>query len=287
MGFYTKYKDVVEFTELRFSPPVMISLTVVLAVGLFLLGMLFDTILGVLLAILAVDLGLGLPFFLADRKVHEIEERLSDVLHHMSTTLKTGGTIEVALREVSRIDYGPITIGIKGILREMNEGKPFEEAFADFARNSHSELVKRAAIIIIAARKAGGGLLDTLNAMAEDIRAMARLQRERKTKTLMQFLFIMVAGVVIAPVVFGIVKSVLEILLQVGGTGASLGIVGEFDTLFKLYLIIEASLVTLGAVIVREGKWSRAVVYLPIGAVSAYAIYFFVSTMFLKFMGLG
>jgi pilus assembly protein TadC len=288
-AFYESYASAVKFAEMKFRPEIILAATVAAIAAALAVGSLFDFTLGFLLALVAADFGIGVPFFLAERKVEDIESRLPDVLHHMATTLKTGGTVEVALREVSRVNYGPITPGIKNILREMNEGKPFEGAFSEFAIESRSELLRRAAIIIIAARKAGGGLLDTLAAMAEDIRALARLKRERKTKTFMQFLFIVVAGCFVAPFVFGIVKSVLEILVKVGGQASAetLAVVGQFDVLFKLYLIIESALTMMGAVLVREGKISKAILYLPAGMLVSYIIYTAIASLFLKMIGGG
>lgn len=283
---FRSFEETVKFSEIKLNARVLLTLTFVLAALGVTLALMYDITLGFLLTVLFLDLGIGLPYFFAERKVAQLEARLPDVLHHMSTTLKTGGTVEVALREVSRLNYGPITKSLKVVLRQMNEGKPFEEAFNDFARSSRSELLQRAAVIIIAARKAGGGLLDTLTAMAEDIRALMRLQQERRTKTFMQFLFIMVAGCLVAPFVFGILKSVLQILLQAGGVAATQTVVVSFyDTLFKAYIIIEASLTTLGAVLVREGKWSKAILYIPLGMIAAYVVYVFIAGIFLGMLG--
>lgn len=287
LQLYKKYVETLKFSGIKIPPQLMIILTIIFAVALAFVGILFDITLGILLPFLALDIGFGLPFYLADKKITQIEASLPDVLHHMGTTLKTGGTIEVALREVSRIEYGPITKNIKDMLRKINEGKTFEDAFSDFALESRSELLQRVAVIIISARKSGGALVETLSAMAEDIRALYRLKRERKTKTFLQFLFIIVAGTLIAPFVFGIVKSVLEILIKIGGeaTVETLRIVGEFDFLFKLYVIFESALAVLGAVQVREGGFSKAVMYIPIAVLVSYIIYVFISASFLSLIG--
>jgi len=285
---WRSYVDTVEFSEIKINPAVLIVVTLMAMVVAFIIGSLLDVTFSFLLMILAADLGFGLPFFLADSKIDALESRLPDVLHHIGTTLKTGGTIEIALREASKVNYGPITKGIKIMLREINEGKTFEDAFRDFAIESRSPLFKKVAIIIIAAKKSGGALLDTLSAMAEDIRAVYRLKRERKSKTLMQFLFILVAGLGVAPFVFGIVNSVLEILTKIGvSTSAeeAYALIQQFDFLFKLYLIIAAALIVVASVQVREGKLSKSIVYVPIGIVITYVIYVFVSSFFLKILG--
>ncbi len=286
--FWRKYVDMVEFSEIKINPAVILVTTLIGIFIVVLLGSVIDLTLSFLMAVLVADLGFGLPFFLADRKIDEIEARLPDVLHHIGTTLKTGGTIEIALRETSKISYGPITKGLKTMLREMNEGKTFEDSFRDFAVESRSGMLRKVAVIVIAAKKSGGALLDTLTAMAEDIRAVYRLKRERKTKTLMQFLFILVAGLGVAPFVFGIVKSVLEILSKIGGEAGmaeATVLIGQFNFLFKAYLIIAAALIVLASTQVREGRLSKSILYIPIGLIITYVIYVFVSSSFISILG--
>lgn len=284
--FWRAYSDIVEFAEIKINPAVIILTTIFAMVIVFLAGSVFDLTLSFLLAIMVADLGFGMPFFLADRKIDAFEKRLPDVLHHIGTTLKTGGTIEIALREASKINYGPITRGLKTMLREINEGKTFEDSFRDFAIESRSGMLRKVAVIIIAAKKSGGALLDTLGAMAEDIRAVYRLKRERQSKTLMQFLFIIAAGVLVAPIVFGIVKSVLEILMKISVSGTeTVGLVAQFDFLFKAYLIVETTLIILSSMQVREGSLSKSILWIPFGIIATYVIYVTVSTLFLSMLG--
>jgi len=289
-NLYEKYADTVEFAEIRINPKLLLLLTfigVILSILVSFIIPFIDFTISILAILLIVDIGLGLPFYLKDKKIAEIESELPDVLHHIAITIKTGGTIETALKEASRVDYGPITPGLKKMLLQINEGKTFEEAFTNFSLESNSKLLEKAAIIIVAARKAGGGLLETLTSMAEDFRALYRLQRERESKTFLQFLFILVAGVFIAPFVFGIVKSVLQILVQVGGesTTSTNTIVAKFNTLFKVYLILQAALASIGAFQVREGKISRAITFIPIAAIISYGIYLVVATQFIALLG--
>jgi len=291
-GFMAKFQSTLDYVGVKMPAQMLVLASVIGAfAGLFFMWLLVDPVLGLLVAAIIVDLGIGMPFFMADRKVAQIEDKLPDMLHHMSTTLKTGGTVEVALREVSRQDYGPITPGIKKMIRQINEGKTFEQAFANFADETRSELVRKASVIIVAARKAGGGLVETLTAMSDDIRAISRLQRERKSKTVMQFLFIMVAGVMVAPLVFGIVKSVLDILVSASSTAAQAAagaaMIAQFGFLFKVYLMIESFLCTLGSVLIREGRWQKAIIYIPMGMLAAYVIYSVVAVMFFSMIGGG
>jgi len=129
--------------------------------------------------------------------------------------------------------------------------------------------------------------LDTLSAMAEDIRAVYRLKRERQSKTLMQYMFVMVAGLMVAPLVFGIVKSVMEILMKIGAatTPESIALISQFDFFFKAYLIVMAALVVLSSTQIREGKMSKSILFIPIGVIVSYVVYTVVSSSFLSMLG--
>ena len=289
-SLFKSYGDAVRFSGIKIPAKLLVILTfigVLAAIAATIILPFVDFTIAILAILLIVDVGLGLPFFLKDKKIADIESKLPDVLHHIATTIKTGGTVETALKEAARVNYGPITPGLKKMLLQINEGKTFEDAFTNFALESNSKLLEKAAIIIVAARKSGGGLLETLTAMAEDFRAIYRLERERRSKTFLQFLFILVAGVFIAPFVFGIVKSVLEILVQVGAesTAQTAAIVNQFDTLFKVYLMLQASLAAMGAFQVREGKMSKAITFIPIAAIISYGIYLIVANQFISLLG--
>ncbi len=290
MGFIQKYTTTLEYVGWEGKAPLLIGGGLAgSAIAIILSTMFFDPVMGFLIALALIDLAFGLPFFKADKKLTEMEDKLPDVLGHMSTTLKTGGTIEMALREVSKMDYGPITPGMRKMLKNIREGITFEEAFRRFGEETRSDLIQKVATIIISARKSGGALTETLSALSQDIRAVARLKRERKTKTFMQFLFLITAGVIVAPLVFGIVHSVLMILIKSSATGAAAatGLAATYDFLFKTYILVESSLTMMGAVMIREGKLSRSVLYIPIGAIAAYIIYVFVAAGFMSFIAGG
>ena len=158
----------------------------------------------------------------------------------------------------------------------------------NFARDSRSEMLQKCAIIILAARKSGGGLVDTLTAMAEDMREVYRLRKERENQTFMQFLFIIAAGSVITPFIFGILRTVLQILFTVSAQleAGEAGLLAQFEFLFKSYLIVCSSITTLGAVQVKDGKISRGVISIPIFAAIAYGIYLLTSLAFGGMVGI-
>ena len=72
-SFMKKYKEAIEFSGLKVKPAMMIMLILIVSVGALVLGFLLaDITISFLIILLVTDLGLGLPFFLADRKVAQI-----------------------------------------------------------------------------------------------------------------------------------------------------------------------------------------------------------------------
>ncbi|RLG21585.1 hypothetical protein DRN74_01640 [Candidatus Micrarchaeota archaeon] len=278
-----KYQEIAHFAGIS-QPWLLLGGSISIGAILFFLLLSYDPILSVLVLLISLDVSFGLPFLLASRKVEKIEDSLPDVLQHISTTLKAGSTIEMALKEVSLVDYGPISQEMKRMLDEINKGKTFEEAFNDFAESSHSKLVKKIAIIISAARRSGGALLQTLSLTAEDIRAVNRLRRERKSKTLMQFLFLIAASSIVAPFIFGIVRAVLSTLLSISPF-TNTDTLQAFDFTFKLFLVLQGTLTTIGAVMVKEGKLEKSALYIPFSLFSIYVIYSLVSVLFMSLIG--
>jgi len=284
MGFYEDYckaaRSVFKDTEpdIILTAALMLSSIVIMFAGLY-----FDLMLSALLAVVIFDLAVGYPIYKWEKRKSDIEKALPDVLSNISTTLKSGGTIDIALRDVSTSNYGPITFELKKMLREIKEGKTFEEAFTSFGERSDSRIVRRSVYIIISAKRTGGGLVAALASIADDLRENARLVEERKTRTTAQVMFIIIAANFVAPFIFGIVSGLILFLGSIGGEIPPL-----FDTLlfyFKGYLIISAIFSAFAASLIKDGKITSAVVYTPILLLVTYTIFMVVSSAATTFFG--
>ncbi len=253
---------------------------------LFAVGNVFDIMIGVLLSLIAVDFALGYPYYARDARVSAIEAKFPDVLHHMGTTIKAGGSIEAALRDASKAQYGPITFEIKTMLRELNEGKTFDDALIDMGERTGSRIVKRSATIIVTAKRAGGGLVETLSSIAEDARDAYRIAVERKTRTMMQVLFLVIAGVLVAPGIFGLVFSIMNFMATINPEQKPSEVFYTIGPIFKVYLLVEGMFVAAVVAIMREGRFAKAVIYAPAMLLIIYTVYTLVSAFAIKwFLG--
>ena len=282
-AFFQNYKRMLK--DIKFKIPAalwMIASTatsIATALVVFALIALFELPISPLVAfvifLVVLDAMLGYPYMLAMRRINSIEDALPDALKQLADTLKAGGTYEYGLREISTAEYGPLSFEMKNVLRKMEEGENMEDSLKSFAENIDSTLVRRTIAIINDAIKAGAGLADVLDEIANDVRALHRIGRDRVSGTMLQVIFI----------IRGMVTTVIELLIA---TSAAI-VKTKFELvqaiaakdmiviLMQIYLVIEV--VASGAMIAltREGKMSKSLIYIPALLLIAFICYYLAS----------
>lgn len=226
-----------------------------------------------------MSLIVGIPLNIKNNRVASIEGNLPDVLKHMAIVMKSGGTTENAIDEVSNSGYGPLSDELKIALKQLREGRSFDEVLSQAAENSGSKLFLRTVQIVIDARKAGAGLADVMFAIAEDARDLERLKRERYSRTIMQVLFLSVSILVLSPFIFGFTISIVNYVgigLAQGsenGGGALKASLCDLNFLLTMFIVAEAMLTTVALGIIREGKIFKYFLYTPIVVLVALLIF--------------
>ncbi len=289
-AFFKNYKKMLK--DVKFKIPgtvwvlISVAAAIISAMAVFAIIALLDLFISPLVAfvifLVVLDVMLGYPYILAMKRINAIEEALPDALKQLADTLKAGGTYEYGLREISTAEYGPLSFEMENVLRKMEEGENMEDGLSSFAENVNSTLVRRTVAIINDAIKAGAGLADVLDEIADDVRALHRIGRERISGTMLQVIFIVAAGAVVAPIIMGMVTTVIELLITVsaGIVKTKFEIVQAMNTkdmiviLMQIYLVIEV--VAAGAMIAltREGKISKSLIYIPVLLLIAFVCYY-------------
>ncbi len=289
-AFFRHYKKMLK--QSRFKMPAEawlvlstgISLAFAFAAFMFIVSFALPVspLMALVLFLVMVDGLLGYPYLLAMRRIDSIEAALPDALKQMADTLKAGGTYEFAFREIATSEYGPLSKEMGNVLRKMEEGENLENSMNAFAANIESTLVKRTIAIIIDSIKAGAGLADVLDEIADDVRAMHRIAKERIVATTLQVIFIVAAGSIIAPAIIGLISTVLTLFTN---TAAGLGLTraelaAAINTnnfillLLQLYLIIEVTASGAMISLTREGKAGKSIIYIPILLLMAFTSYY-------------
>jgi len=288
--FFQKYRRMLK--QLKFKMPAVawLGLSTVLSLAvaaasftaITLLSLPISPIVALVLFLVVIDLMLGYPYMLATRRINSIEENLPDALKQLADTLKAGGTYEYALREISEAEYGPLSKEMENVLRKMEEGENIEDSLNSFTLNIDSTLVKRTIAIINDAIKAGAGLAEVLEEIADDVRSLHRIGKERIAGTMLQVIFIIAAGSLVAPAILGMVSTVIQLLIETAAAlSTNKAVVVEtlwnrdmIMMLMQIYLIIEV--VASGAMIAitREGRLSKSLIYIPMLLLVAFVCYY-------------
>ncbi|MFA4946196.1 MAG: type II secretion system F family protein [Candidatus Micrarchaeia archaeon] len=242
---------------------VLIALTVALALNALKVGPAVSVV-----AFAAVSsLIIALPISSRNARIAEIEKNLPDALKHMSLVLKAGGTVEGALQEAAGGDYGPLSAEFARALRQLKEGKSFEEVLVGAARDSGSLLFVRTATIIVDAKRAGAGMAGVIAEIAEDARDVLRIKRERYSRTTMHVLFLGVSAILLSPFIFGFTITIVN-YISVGITSAMPGsksgvALCDLNLLLTVFIAVESVISAFAIGIIREGKIAKYILYAP------------------------
>ncbi|MFH1391369.1 MAG: type II secretion system F family protein [Candidatus Diapherotrites archaeon] len=235
---------------------------------------------GILVFMVLVDILIGYPYLKAKGRIDQIEEALPDALRQMADTLRAGGTYEYALREIANAEYGPLKKEMNEVLRKLEEGENFENSLKSLSENVDSRLVQRTVTIIIDSVYAGAGLASVLEEIAEDVRESHRINKDRKARTVMQVIFMFVAGGFVAPMIFGFVSTISTLLISAASSVASQAEQASAESALNIinlsiqaYIFIETLATALMMAIMRDGNMGKSIIYFPVLLFIAYSAY--------------
>lgn len=140
----------------------------------------------------------------AERRKSEMENVLPDALLLISANLKSGVSIDKAFLMSARDEFGPLAEELRLTAMEMFSGEPVEESLMEMENRVKSELFKETLKLLVDGIQSGGNTAQLLESSAEDIRNSLELQQEINSNIRMYVIFILMAAVVGAPLLFSI-----------------------------------------------------------------------------------
>ena len=282
------YSGWLEFDKIKIPAPMWAGIAVGASAGVAVLSFIISallirevTLLPVAFGIATLVMVLGYPYMVRESIIGSIERNFSDALKQMADTLKAGDTYESALREVANSDYGRLSEEMGNALRRLEEGENLESALNGFAQRVNSRLISRTITIILDSIRTGASLSEILEEIADDVKDFQRIKEDRKANTTMQFLFMVAAGGIIAPLIFGEVSAVMGTFARISFQTLSESQIAaaqqssNFITLLiQSYLIIEVLGSGIMMSIIREGKINKSVIYIPMLLLVAFVTYY-------------
>lgn len=169
----------------------------------------FGTTIKIGISVLATLIGIpSVPYLYislkAENRKDEIENILPDALRLVSANIKSGHNLEKALLLSARDEFGPLAEEFRDTAMDMYGGKPVDEALKNMEGRVKSELFGETIKLLVDAMDAGANTAELLENSSNDVRKSIELRDEIKSSIRMYTVFIMMAAVVGAPLLFSI-----------------------------------------------------------------------------------
>ncbi len=197
------------------------------------------------------------------QELKAMEDAFPEFLRSLAEAQRSGINLPQAIKQASRVDYGPLTKEIRKMAVQISWGVPLPEVLQRFAeRVKESDFLRRSIAIILQAYMSGGNIAEVMDSVANSARMIKELEAERKSK-LNQQIMIMYAIFLIFLVIVVALNKILVPMFSLSGIQSSIGGLSfstvtlnprDYQTLFLHMIIIQAIFSGLLAGQVGEGS---------------------------------
>ncbi|MCK4327112.1 MAG: type II secretion system F family protein [Candidatus Diapherotrites archaeon] len=152
------------------------------------------------------------------RRARQIEVMLPDALQLIAANIRADIPIHKALLLAARPEFGLLAGELDVLGNSILTGKPTSMAFKEFGERVNSPLVTRIATLMEEGLRSGHNVAGMMDQIAYDIRAFKILDDEANANIGSYVLFIVMAVLIVAPVLYSISISFIDLTSQVKET---------------------------------------------------------------------
>ncbi len=140
----------------------------------------------------------------AEGRRKDMEKVLPDLLILTASNIKSGLTIDKALMFAARPEFGALAYEVKRTAFRIYSGITVEKALQEMAERIKSGIFERTVSLLVEGIRSGGNVATILEENARDIQNTEALQREIAASVKMYVMFILIAAVFGAPLLYAI-----------------------------------------------------------------------------------
>ncbi|MCL5008049.1 MAG: type II secretion system F family protein [Candidatus Marsarchaeota archaeon] len=253
---------------------------------------------GLLVGLIYIVVIYGMLNYQIDKRTAKMESILPEYFQLVAANLKSGMSIDRSMLLASRPEFSPFSEDVHKMNNKLFSGESLERGLHELSDSYKSNTLNRSVRLIIEAQRFGGKMADLINDIAKDIRDQQLIQKEISGQLFMYSIFIAFAGLVAAPVLYGLTSQMIKITDTVwkgilasnpGGlpsTGATflkpqppLITIGEYHTFSLLAIIIITGCAAIIMAAINSGKPVRGIRMVPVFIIMGLAIFLIVSTV--------
>jgi flagellar protein FlaJ len=280
--------------------PGVIILVVVAAVLTILLK--FNAVIGVAAgivgwAVLVAVIYMAIEYRIDGRKT-KLEGMLPDYFQLASANLRSGIALDRAMLLAAKPEFSFFSNDIQDMSRKLFSGETMEAALTELAGKYKSVQLQHSIRMMVESLKYGGAMADLLDQISRDQRSQQIAQKEIAGQMLMYSIFIAFAGLIAAPVLYGLTSQMIlvtdtvwkGILAQNPGGLPTTGISflkpsppkitpTQYHDFSLIAIIAITGFASLIMSSISSGSAIKGLRWLPLFVIGGLGIYFVVGTM--------
>jgi len=209
-----------------------------------------------------------------EKRRESIEKIAPDFLRQLASMLRVGLSFENSMDDLSKYGSGPLYDEIRRAVIEIRMGRDFDETILAMSSRLNSDNLDKTFKIILEGRKSGGGLADIIDDVAEDLRVVLSLKRERKASVMMAILFLVISASFAAPFALGMIGIYSSFMTSLG-KGSEL--IETAILAAGSYIIIHSVLAGLLIGLIMYGDYKKGIKFSIPLTIVAYSVFYVIS----------
>ncbi|MDE1868469.1 MAG: type II secretion system F family protein [Candidatus Micrarchaeota archaeon] len=146
-----------------------------------------------------------------EQRKSQMEAMLPDYLQITSANLRSGIALDRAMLLAARPEFKFLSDDIKDMNKRVFSGENFDVALKNFASGYRSYQLNHAIRMMLEALRYGGAMSDLLDQISKDLRNQQLIQKEVAGQMFMYSIFIAFAGLIAAPVLYGLTSQMISV----------------------------------------------------------------------------
>lgn len=146
-----------------------------------------------------------------DGRKTKLEEILPDYLQITAANLRSGIALDRAMLLAARPEFSFLSEDVKDMNRRIFGGENFDVALRAFTSKYRSYQLSHAVRMILESVRYGGAMADLIEQISKDMRAQQMTQKEVSGQLFMYSIFIAFAGLIAAPVLYGLTSQMIVV----------------------------------------------------------------------------
>jgi Flp pilus assembly protein TadB len=192
----------------------IIFFTLLELLGAFILLSILVAILGAVVYVVCIYA--IMEYQIDDRKT-KMEAMLPDYFQIAAANLRSGIALERAMLLGARPEFGFFADDIKEMSRRVFSGDTFESSLKSLAAKYRSYQLTHAVRMMLEAVRYGGAMADLLEQLAKEMRNQQLIQKEVSGQLFMYSIFIVFAGLIAAPALYGLTSQMIVVTDKIWG----------------------------------------------------------------------